>query len=85
MIYIAPFSKKATLQQNLTKQIFLLDRHKQQGENMRKSGSLFWDFMPRTIVPLDSALIFLRYAMYYTALRYYMQARKPAINKSLLQ
>ena len=82
MIYIAPFSKKATLQQNLTKQIFLLDRHKQQGG---KSGSLFWDFMPRTIVPLDSVLFFLRYAMYYTALRYYMQARKPAINKSLLQ
>ncbi len=40
---------------------------------MRKSGKIIWDFMPRTIVPLDSALFFLRYTVHYTALRHFSQ------------
>ncbi len=40
---------------------------------MRKSGEFIWDFMPRTIVPLDSAYVLLRYTVYYTALRDFWQ------------
>ena len=40
---------------------------------MRKSGNKFWGLMPKAIVPLDSALFFLLYAMYYTALRVFWQ------------
>lgn len=36
---------------------------------MRKSGKLLCKIMPNLIVPLDSALIFLLYAPYYTTLR----------------
>ncbi len=50
---------------------------------MQKSGKIIWDFMPRTIVPLDSAYIFPLYALYYNALRHFWQARNSALNKSL--
>ena len=40
---------------------------------MRKSGNKFWGLMSKTIVPLDSALFFLLYAMYYNALRVFWQ------------
>ena len=40
---------------------------------MQKSGIKFWELMPRTIVPLDSAFIFTLYAMYYTALSPFRQ------------
>ena len=50
---------------------------------MRKSGNKFWGFVPKVIVPLDSALFFLLYATYYTALRVFWQYVFCKINKSL--
>ena len=40
---------------------------------MQKTGNFLIDFMPKTIVPLDSAYVFRLYAMYYNALRDFRQ------------
>ena len=47
---------------------------------MRNSGEKFWKLMSKTIVPLDSALFFLLYAVHYTALRVFWQVRITSIN-----
>ncbi len=36
---------------------------------MQKIGKKLIEFMPKKIVPLDSAVFFILYALYYTALR----------------
>ena len=40
---------------------------------MQKSGIKFLNILPRTIVPLDSAVIFILYAMYFTAYSDFLQ------------
>ncbi len=40
---------------------------------MQKSGINFLRILPRTIVPLDSAVIFVLYAIYYTAYSHFRQ------------
>ena len=40
---------------------------------MQKSGIKFWEWMPRTIVPLDSALIFILYTKYDTVFLHFYQ------------
>ncbi len=40
---------------------------------MQKSGIKFLRILPRTIVPLDSAVIFVLYAIYYTAHSHFRQ------------
>ena len=40
---------------------------------MQKSGIKIWELMPRTIVPLDSAVVFTLYAMYYSAYSHFKQ------------
>ncbi len=40
---------------------------------MQKSGIKFFRILPRTIVPLDSAIIFTLYAVYYTAHSHFRQ------------
>ncbi len=40
---------------------------------MQKSGIKFLRILPRTIVPLDSAVIFVLYAIYYTAYSHFRQ------------
>ena len=40
---------------------------------MQKSGIKFLNIMPITIVPLDSAVVFLLYATYYTAYSHFRQ------------
>ncbi len=40
---------------------------------MQKSGKFFWEILPKTIVPLDSAVVFTLYATYYTALHAFRQ------------
>ena len=50
-----------------------LDSAKKGGIKMQKSGINFWELMPRTIVPLDSAFVNLVYAMYSTAFSGFLQ------------
>ncbi len=40
---------------------------------MQKSGKFFWEILPKTIVPLDSAVVFTLYATYYNALHTFRQ------------
>ena len=40
---------------------------------MQKSGIKIWELMPRTIVPLDSAVVFILYAIYFTAYSDFLQ------------
>ena len=40
---------------------------------MQKSGIKFLNILPITIVPLDSAVIFLLYAVYFTAFSDFLQ------------
>ena len=42
---------------------------------MQKSGIKFWELMPRTIVPLDSAVVFILYAIYSTAFTDFYQPK----------
>ena len=43
---------------------------------MQKSGIKFWELMPRTIVPLDSAFVNLVYTAYFSAFDVFLQAIK---------
>ena len=43
---------------------------------MQKSGIKFWELMPRTIVPLDSAFVNLVYTAYFSAFDGFLQAIK---------
>ena len=47
---------------------------------MQKTGNFLIDFMPKTIVPLDSAYVFRLYATYYNALRIFYQGFVDSIN-----
>ncbi len=49
---------------------------------MQKSKKFICDFMPRIIVPLDSAVFLLLYARYYTALRDFLQYFFTETNKT---
>ena len=40
---------------------------------MQKSGIKFLNIMPKTIVPLDSAFVFVLYAIYFTAYSDFLQ------------
>ena len=42
---------------------------------MQKSGIKFWELMPRTIVPLDSAFVNLVYTAYFSAFDGFLQVR----------
>ena len=43
---------------------------------MQKSGIKFWELMPRTIVPLDSAFVNLVYTAYFSAFDGFLQVIK---------
>ena len=43
---------------------------------MQKSGIKFWELMPKTIVPLDSAFVNLVYTAYFSAFDGFLQAIK---------
>ncbi len=62
-----------------------LDSAKKGGIKMQKSGIKFWELMPRTIVPLDSAFVNLVYAMYSTAFSGFLQVIKLGVKEYIKQ
>ena len=50
-----------------------LDSAQSGSQKMQKSGIKFLNIMPITIVPLDSAVIFILYAIYFTAYSDFLQ------------
>ena len=52
---------------------------------MQKSGIKFWELMPRTIVPLDSAFVNLVYAVYSTAFSGFLQVIKLGVKEYIKQ
>ena len=53
-----------------------LDSAKKGEIKMQKSGIKFWELMPRTIVPLDSAFVNLVYTAYFSAFDVFLQVIK---------
>ena len=53
-----------------------LDSAKSRRIKMQKSGIKFWELMPRTIVPLDSAFVNLVYTAYFSAFDGFLQVIK---------